>query len=94
MYRSDSSKIYGGISCQGPVNRRQWLQLGALSMGALCSGLTPGDALLSAATEQDGDVGGGALPKLNDDFSVILFWANGGPSHLDLFDMNPDAPVE
>ena len=94
MYRSDSSKIYGGISCQGPVNRRQWLQLGALSMGALCSGLTPGDALLSAATEQDGDVGGGALPKLNDDFSVILFWANGGPSHLDLFDMKPDAPVE
>jgi hypothetical protein len=28
------------------------------------------------------------------DFSVILFWANGGPSHLDTFDLKPDAPVE
>jgi hypothetical protein len=28
------------------------------------------------------------------DFSVILFWANGGPSHLDLFDLKPDAPAE
>jgi hypothetical protein len=30
----------------------------------------------------------------NDDFSVILFWANGGPSHLDLFDLKPEAPAE
>jgi hypothetical protein len=29
-----------------------------------------------------------------DDFSVILFWANGGPSHLDLFDLKPGAPAE
>ena len=28
------------------------------------------------------------------DFSVILFWANGGPSHLDTFDLKPDAPAE
>src|SRR5439155_8447796 len=25
---------------------------------------------------------------------VILFWANGGPSHLDTFDLKPDAPAE
>jgi len=30
----------------------------------------------------------------NQQFSVILFWANGGPSHLDLFDLKPDAPAE
>jgi hypothetical protein len=28
------------------------------------------------------------------DFSVILFWANGGPSHLETFDLKPDAPAE
>jgi hypothetical protein len=28
------------------------------------------------------------------DFSVILFWANGGPSHLDLLDLKPQAPAE
>jgi hypothetical protein len=31
---------------------------------------------------------------LSKDFSVILFWANGGPSHLDLFDLKPEAPSE
>jgi hypothetical protein len=29
-----------------------------------------------------------------DESSVILFWANGGPSHLDLFDLKPQAPAE
>ena len=26
--------------------------------------------------------------------SVILLWQPGGPSHLDMWDMKPDAPVE
>ncbi len=26
--------------------------------------------------------------------SVILLWLDGGPSHMDLYDMKPDAPVE
>jgi len=30
----------------------------------------------------------------NDDFSVILFWANGGPSQLDTFDLKPESPIE
>src|SRR5262249_39772148 len=32
--------------------------------------------------------------SLSKDFSVILFWANGGPSHLETFDLKPDAPAE
>src|SRR6185295_17173309 len=28
------------------------------------------------------------------DTSVILLWLDGGPSHLDLYDMKPDAPEE
>src|SRR5207248_1052220 len=28
------------------------------------------------------------------DTSVILLWLDGGPSHMDLYDMKPDAPEE
>jgi hypothetical protein len=28
------------------------------------------------------------------DTSVILLWLDGGPSHLDLYDMKPEAPSE
>ncbi len=52
-------------------------------MGALCSGLRPGDDLLASAKVVR-DAEGQPLPELKEDFSVILFWANGGPSHLDL----------
>src|SRR5688572_23398377 len=72
--------------CPGPLDRRAWLKLGGLSLGALASGAAPNLADLFAA-ERSGRV-------LSKDFSVILFWANGGPSHLDLFDLKPEAPAE
>jgi hypothetical protein len=78
------------IPCRGPMNRRTWLQIGGLSLGALVSGGEPSLARLFAA-EADSDAKKRPLDK---DFSVILFWANGGPSHLDLFDLKPDAPPE
>ena len=71
-------------SCSGPLDRRTWLKVGGLSLGALCAG-APHLAQLLAADER------GAA---NRDFSVILFWANGGPSHLDTFDLKPGAPAE
>ena len=85
--------------CVGPLNRRNWIQLGGLSMGAFCSDVMPSDSLigkLQATETRRGptDANGEVLPHLSDDFSVILFWANGGPSHIDLFDMKPDAPSE
>jgi uncharacterized protein DUF1501 len=66
------------------MNRRTWLQLGGLSLGALCAGAGPSLPQLLAAEERGG-------PR---DFSVILFWANGGPSHLETFDLKPNAPEE
>lgn len=72
--------------CPGPIDRREFLKLGGLSLGALGGGFEPNLAQLLAA-EAAGEA-------LNKDFSVILFWANGGPSHLDTFDMKPKAPVE
>src|SRR6266850_1671712 len=72
--------------CHGPSDRRTWLKIGGISLGALASGGLPSLARLLAAEE----AAGGS----RDDFSVILFWANGGPSHLDLFELKPQAPAE
>jgi hypothetical protein len=35
-----------------------------------------------------------AWGKSGKDRSCILVWLNGGPSHLDMFDLKPDAPAE
>ncbi|MSQ95262.1 MAG: DUF1501 domain-containing protein [Gemmataceae bacterium] len=67
--------------CSGPLDRRTWLKVGGLSLGALCAGISPSLAQTLAA-------------RADADFSVILFWANGGPSHLDTFDLKPGAPAE
>ena len=72
--------------CTGPLDRRTWLQVGGLSVGALVNGLSPSVSDL-LAIEHDGKA-------IDREFSVILFWANGGPSQLDLFDMKPAAPRE
>jgi hypothetical protein len=72
------------------IDRRSWLKIGGLSLGALVSGLEPNLARLFAA-EQAAAQGARSFPR---DFSVILFWANGGPSHLDTFDLKPGAPAE
>ena len=70
--------------CPGPLTRREWLRLGGLSLGALAVGAPPTPQLFADAAVSGADL----------DFSVILFWANGGPSHIDLFDLKPEAPVE
>ncbi len=70
--------------CPGVVDRRTWLKVGGLSMGALVSGLEPSLTALFAAEDAM------RPPRsLSRDFSVILFWANGGPSHLETFDLKP-----
>ncbi len=69
--------------CSGPMDRRTWLKVGGLSLGSLCVGPAPHLSQLLAA----GD-------SIDRDFSVILFWANGGPSHIDMFDLKPEAPEE
>jgi hypothetical protein len=69
-----------------PLDRRAWLKFGGLSLGALVTGAEPNLARLLAAAETS--------RAADKDFSVILFWANGGPSHLETFDLKPDAPAE
>ncbi len=72
--------------CHGPLDRRAFLSIGGMSLGALASGIDPGLTQLLASEESH--------QPAEKDFSVILLWANGGPSHLETFDMKPDAPAE
>ncbi|MFQ5733241.1 MAG: DUF1501 domain-containing protein [Planctomycetaceae bacterium] len=69
-------------NCEG-VSRRDMLRVGALSLG----GLTLGDALrIEAAAKQ----GGTATKKK----SVICFWLDGGPTHIETWDPKPQAPKD
>ena len=61
------------------LSRRSFLQLGAAGLAAF--GLP---RLVRAA----------APSAVTKDTSVILLWLDGGPSHMDLYDMKPDAPAE
>src|SRR5947209_9603096 len=67
--------------CDG-ISRRDFLKVGALGVG----GLTLADLLrLKAYGATDAGTSGKA---------IIMVYLNGGPSHVDLYDMKPDAPVE
>lgn len=67
------------------VTRRNFLQIGTLGLG----GLTLADLLrLSAAASQQRD-----MPRPRPK-SVIMIWLYGGPSHIDTYDLKPDAPPE
>ena len=67
--------------CDG-ASRRDFLRAGALAVG----GLTLGDLLRAKA---QGTASAGTPGK-----AIIMVYLNGGPSHMDLYDMKPDAPVE
>ena len=73
------------VKCQGPIGitRRNMLQIGAI--GALNLALPQ----LLAADERMSH--GGLTPRAD---SCILVFLNGGPSHLDMWDMKPDLPQE
>lgn len=73
--------------CPGPTNRRTFLTVGGLSLGALGAGsVVPNLPQLFAAQD--------ASSRVDRQFSVIWLYAAGGPSHLETFDLKPDAPAE
>ncbi|MBS0267034.1 MAG: DUF1501 domain-containing protein [Planctomycetes bacterium] len=61
-------------------SRRAFLQAGLLGIG----GLSLADVLRNEAA-----AGTGSRPN-----SVIILWMRGGPSHIDMWDPKPDAPLE
>jgi hypothetical protein len=76
--------ILGGKSrnCNG-VTRRDVLRVGALTAG--------GATLAGAFQARAADVASG---KPSNHKSVICFWLDGGPTHMETFDPKPEAPAE
>jgi hypothetical protein len=62
----------------GAITRRDFLRVGALSL----TGISLADVLAARA----------AAGRPNDDTAVILLYLHGGPSHLETYDLKPDAP--
>ncbi len=71
----------GDRTCDG-VTRRSVLRVGALALGGLT---LPGLLQMRAR---------GAQPATGSRKSVILIWQAGGPSHIDMYDLKPNAPTE
>ncbi len=67
-------------------SRRTFLRVGSLAGAGLAS-LSLADVLRLQATAQDA-----GKPKRKK--SVILVWLAGGPSHIDMYDLKPQAPAE
>ncbi|MGL4460953.1 MAG: DUF1501 domain-containing protein [Planctomycetia bacterium] len=81
MFRIDASDT-SSVYCDG-VSRRSFVQLGVAGMAT--AGLA--DILAARAARGSASVGRTAD-------SVILLWLDGGPGHMDLYDMKPEAPAE
>src|SRR5215212_3798556 len=80
MFRLDLGSV---PRAHAGLSRRSFLQLGVAGMASL--GLPK---LLQAKEESAARTG--ATRKT----SVILLWLDGGPGHMDMYDMKPDAPAE
>jgi hypothetical protein len=68
--------------CPGPTSRRQFLKIGALTLGGVGLG-----GLLSLRLEAKGT-------GRTSGTAVILIWLPGGPPHMETYDMKPGAPAE
>ena len=68
------------ISCTGPLQRRDFLQAGALALG----GLTLPQVLAGRAAAGTSQL----------DTSVIMLYLHGGPSQLETYDLKPQASTE
>lgn len=68
--------------CPGPLSRRSFLQYGTLGWGGLS---------LSSLFQAQADAG--QTPHAPET-SVIFVWLPGGPPHMEMYDMKPEAPVE
>jgi hypothetical protein len=76
--------FFGGKQkfCDG-VTRRSFLQIGAFGAGLTLADMLRSRAAASAA---------GSTPTSNK--AAIMIYLPGGPSHMDMYDLKPDAPME
>src|SRR5688500_9151305 len=91
-YQSNPSRaeamftIYGKKErfCDG-VSRRGFLKIGAMAAG----GMAAGGITLPGLLRAESAAGAKATGK-----SIINIYLPGGPTHMDTFDLKPDAPKE
>ena len=69
--------------CPGPVSRRGFLEIGSIGL----AGLGFADLLRLQAQAKETN-------PLAEDTAVIFVWLPGGPPHMEMYDMKPDAPEE
>jgi len=67
--------------CDG-FSRRNFLRIGTLGLG----GLALSDLLRAGADE--------STSRMTSNKSVIIYWLDGGPTHIETYDPKPDAPSE
>ncbi len=80
MFRIDAGAA--GAYCDR-LSRRSFVQVGLSGMAAV--------TLPDVLKAREAAAAAGRSAK---DTAVLLIWLDGGPSHMDLYDMKPDAPAE
>ena len=70
--------------CSGPVKRREFLAAGMLGLGGM--GLPDLFRCRAAAAA--------AGKSVDEETSIIFVWLPGGPPHMDMYDMKPNASVD
>jgi hypothetical protein len=75
--------IGSGYRCCDGLSRRSFLKVGFLGL----AGMSLADHLRLKAKATENGAG-------TRDTAVILLWLGGGPSHIDMYDLKPDAPAE
>jgi uncharacterized protein DUF1501 len=75
--------------CDG-MSRRSWLRIGGLGLG----GLSLPEILRAEATQTRSVSEGSASGSRKTAKGIIMVLLPGGPTHLDTFDLKPDAPAE
>jgi uncharacterized protein (DUF1501 family) len=76
-----TSRQPSGKTCDG-ISRRNFLKMGSLCVG----GLTLADLFRLQAR--------GETARRKSSKAVIMVWLEGGPSHIDTYDLKPKAPAE
>jgi len=71
--------------CDG-ISRRTWLQIGGLALGGLSL-----PEILRAEAQSGARSGSASKASIK---GIIMVLLPGGPSHLDMYDLKPDAPAE
>ncbi|MCE9603814.1 MAG: DUF1501 domain-containing protein [Planctomycetia bacterium] len=88
----------GVAHCSGPVTRRDAMKFGSVALGSLGLGevlrMQSQAATASAPQAPNGQAPNGKGTNRKDENAVIFIWLPGGPPHMEMYDLKPNAPLE